>query len=481
MLQGAGSHPSSSSPVPASSSPSGPSAHCTPNVTQHPSSALEKYLSVHFRVPNERNRLQVHVLSDHYVEADWAGESLPSSFLTPSEYLQTRHLILVSQFQPAHLASPDSRRKLDGSVLVMGLCVVEYAARSMGSASRCYIQYVDTTGMVRPRGLQGAMTRSLLKAYMCYAQGVLQVSCLHLFASPKPSLLFAGSEESTKKAVLSGRQLISWWLALLTETMTYIMSSNSSSKTLSSTTCTIYAYAPGEELLPASTRHTRHCIDKLQFRYTSPTLQFIYGVPYRGEDSALEKIPAFQDDPKWRHLEALLESPGNDGVGDGSRKRQKREESSSALTVREFFQTLGYRSDFAHDHSALISACFNHTEHAQSPSQLRRSNSATSALNVLKTLTFESETESYRSSARILALMKIMDVAGHQLGSDQLEDENMDPMEAPAATSRFKEMLTLLQPASENGSSAAGRLEHSSSQVSDLQNFVKRKAPRNVP
>lgn len=448
MLGGNSSHPSSE-----------PSSSSSP---LHPQDGLEKYLLDHLRIPAERStgsRLQFHVVSDHFFESDWKDVSLPSAFISPKEYLKTRHLIFVSQFQPVHLNSPGSARTGDAMAIVLGLCVVEYALRGEGAPSRCYIQYVDTTGLVRPRSLQSALTRSLLRAYLGYARDILHVSFVHLFASPKPSLLFAGSEAHGKKALLNGRQLISWWLALLTETFLE-----------GDAPATLFAYAPGEESLPASTRHTRHCVERLHLRYQGRMLGFHYGVPYRGDESALETVPAFQDDPKWRHLEALLDAPHETH---NSRKRQKREPAHSSLTVREFFETLCIRSDFAKDPSALICVQFHQNEQMMSfdPSFSKRSEAATSILSLLKNLTFETDYEATKSSARLVAILKMMGVPSYSIGHDSTEGADM------GCKSRFKEIISALQPATD-ASGTRSEAHNTSAPIVDLQGLIKRKAPR---
>lgn len=429
------------------------------------SSPLEEYLRAHLHV--ERARLNCHVLTDRYVEADWATEALPSPCLSPTEYLQTRHLVLLSQSQA--LGSPDKRRiETPPVTIVMGLCVVEYALRRVpavvaagarpGAPSRCYIQYVDTTGLIRPRSIQGALTRSLLKAYVRYARDVLGTACIHLFAAPKPSLLFAGSEVHGKKAVLGGRHLVSWWLVLLREAL------------LDSAQAQVFAFAPGEELLPLSARHTRQCVEKLCTRLPGGNLAFVYGIPYEPGDLAASHIPAFQDDPKWRHLEALTEGP----LEQRARKRQRREQ--PALTVREFFETLSYRSDFVQEGAALLCACFSDPHghmHAAEEQPAARSEAATCVLRVLQTLTFESEQEALRSSARLLAMLRVLGIPGFPLSDERSANENHDENGQCGEQQRFRDLLALLQPADHGGAHARVMQP-----VSDLQSFVKRKIPR---
>lgn len=312
----------------------------TPLLPNSSSSSLEKYLQEHLKIPHDKGRLSCYVLSDHYVESDWALESRPSAFISATEYLKTRHLILVSQ---CYLGSPE-KKKFESPCLVLGMSVIEYAYSMMtdrpGIPSRAYIQYVDSTGMMRPRNLQGVLSRKLVECYIKYARDILKVNFIHLFASPKPSLLFAGSEVIGKKTVHGGRHLISWWLALLNHSL-----ADYPINTL------IYAFGPGEELLPLSTRHTQHCIEKLSRRVPAPF--FIYGFPYKLDDPVQDHIPTFEDDPKFRHMEALL---GCKNQEDRPRKRQRREQPH--LTVREFLETLSYRSDFSQDHSALICVHF---------------------------------------------------------------------------------------------------------------------------
>jgi len=206
--------------------------------------------------------------------------------------------------------------------------------------------------MMRPRNLQGILSRKLVECYIKYARDILKVNLLHLFASPKPSLLFAGSEVIGKKTIHGGRNLISWWLALLNHSL-----ADYPVNTL------IYAFGPGEELLPLSARHTQHCIEKLCRRISGPF--FVYGFPYNLDDPVQDHIPTLEDDPKFRHMEALL---GCKNQGDRPRKRQKREQPH--LTVREFFETLSYRSDFSQDHSALI--CVHFEQSCQSSTDVNQ-------------------------------------------------------------------------------------------------------------
>ncbi len=429
----------------------------------HPTdSILEKYLQAHLKLPHqEKGHLHCHVLSDHFSEKDWAAESFPSPFISATEYLSARHLILIFQTQ---IGSPD-KKWLEGPVLVLGLCVVEYAHRCHSSShtshlkqsgimTRSYIQYVDTTGLIKPRSLQGLLTRNLVKTYIRFARDVLQVSHIHLFASPKPSLIFAGTEQIGKKALLAGKQLISWWLAILTDSLS------------DSEHCNLFAFSPGEEPLPASAKFTRICVDRLS-RYNSPHFNVHYGMPYRPENEALSHIPAFQDDPKWRHIEALSEHL----IEKTSRKRQRREMSS--LTVREFFETLAYRSDFAKDHSALICASFNQNSSVVCQTPIRHSESATCVLNILKTISFESENEAFKSSSRVLGLIKILGSIGFPIDVWNVM-ENLEN-QCPEQSDRFKTVFNLLNHTSDQ---IHHHFRHSSENISDLQSLIKRKTPR---
>jgi hypothetical protein len=415
----------------------------------------------------------------------------PSPLLSPREFLRSRHLILLSQslstasqqaiqhasgFAGHHadpammmVPPPSPRRKHDPSAFILGLCVVEYEARDTpGHTTRAYIQYVDTTGMVRPRSLQGLLTRNLLKAYIRYARDILHAGHLHLFASPKPSLLFAGSEAMGRKGCLGGRALISWWLALLADTLQDRADGNAR----------VFAYAPGEELSLPTAHHTRHCIQRLQQCYaTKPNaVGWCYGMPFDPEAAALTAIPAFEDDPMWRHLEALLDDCGNPVDDDGMRARKRLKQDSRVVTVREFMRTLGCRAEFSSDHAALMCVAFGPPS---SPSRTQPDGSgkadlASCGLRLLRTVTFCTEQEAVRATQKTLTLLRMMGV-GAGSGAFDLAREPED-----GSSDHFKRVLEMLQPANAGSDCLASSAGVQPVPVVDLQATVRRKVPRHV-
>jgi len=96
---------------------------------------------------------------------------------------------------------------------------------------------------------------------------------------------------------------------------------------------------------------------------------------------------------------------------------------------------------------------------------------------MLKTLVFDSEAEAMRSSAKVLALIRIVGVLGFQIGSD-CEQENMNSIQngSPKAICRFKEILHLLQPQS---SPCLKTDDHRvAAPIIDLTGSIRRKLPR---
>lgn len=470
-----------------SSGTSSPSPTHNPTTFSH-SRNLAKYLEAHLKVPTEnRSKIHCHLLSDHYTEADWTQDqniphspTSPNPYLSPSEFLRNRHLILLSQSlssvnqQAIQIASGFSannspmespRRKLDPTAFILGLCVVEYESRECpGRTSRVYIQYVDTTGMIRPRSLQGAITRNLLKTYIRYARDILQTSNLHLFASPKPSLLFAGSEGMGRKSCLGGKALISWWLALLHDVL---VQDGSLAK--------VYAYAPGEELSLPTAHHTRHCIQRLQQQQfmKGSSVEWAYGMPFDPEASALASIPAFEDDPLWRHLEALIDDNALEGQFEG-RPRKRLKQEARVVSVREFMRTLGCRAEFSSDHAALIAVTFPPRSPSRASSLLTdqtcKSDVASCGLRLLRTVTFSNEQEAVRSTQKVLTLLRMMGAmnASFDIGKESDCDD--------ASGDDFKGIIELLQPTGPDCMMAP----NVHLPVVDLQSTVRRKVPRHV-
>lgn len=460
-----------------------------------------KYLEAHLRVPHSGGststpKIHCTVLTDHYTEADWTQDQNiphsptgPNPLLSPREFLRSRHLILLSQTlssasqQSIQLTSgfadhtagsslmmvppPSPRRKHDPAAFILGLCVVEYEARdNPGCTTRAYIQYVDTTGMVRPRSLQGTLTRHLLKTYIRYARDILQAGHLHLFASPKPSLLFAGSEAMGRKSCLGGKALISWWLALLADTL----------QDRGDGGARVFAYAPGEELSLPTAHHTRHCIQRLQQYYSAKSnVEWCYGMPFNPDAAALTAIPAFEDDPMWRHLEALLDDCNTPGeFEERARKRVKQE--SRVVTVREFMRTLGCRSEFSSDHAALLCVAFgprSSSSRAQ-PDNSGKADLASCGLRLLRTVTFCSEQEAVRATQKTLTLLRMMGVGS---GSDAF-DLAREPEDG--SSDDFKRVLEMLQPASAGSDCLSTSPNVQPVSVVDLQATVRRKVPRHV-
>lgn len=397
---------------------------------------LRKYLERALLVREAKGRLYSHVLTDIYGPETWADEPVGPR-KGHFEYLRARQTILIFQTgptgSPLPLSSPNRRGQ---QTLVMGMTAWEYCWLADSTLhSRSYIQYVDTTGLYRPRRGQGTITRAVISAYLRYARDVLGVSSIHWYAAARPSLLFGGSEELPRKKVLDSVSLLNWWISLIQSLMERERESGAGS-------CDGYFYLPAEESVPAVAQCARVNLSQLNRLNGSKCipLRWHYG-PALGDgagggwDADQSNIPLFEDDPKWRHIEVFTEyiRSGTTPVGSNcyeerQNKRQKREPGHHS-TVREFYQTLPYRTEFRQDPcSALMAVKFTVMEGRRSPYfGGRRGELAAFASKLLKTLSFATESETLKSSLRLWSWLKLMgsnpfEISVYQAEMGQLDD-----------------------------------------------------------
>lgn len=179
------------------------------------------------------------------------------------------------------------------------------------SKEHAYIQYVDTTGLYRPRRRQSALTKAVVQFYLEHAQKT-GVGTISMYASAKPSFVFGGSEAIDEKRPLPPIKLINWWIACLSS-----LDSNHR----------CYAYSPFEER-----SGSRRLARRLPAGWK-------YGYPYHPA-AHFSVIPVFasQDDPKWQHHSCMLAS-GRD---------------AAEMTVSEFWQTMQLRDEFRQEPSAFF-------------------------------------------------------------------------------------------------------------------------------
>lgn len=186
------------------------------------------------------------------------------------------------------------------------------------SKEHAYIQYVDTTGLYRPRRRQSALTKAVVQYYVEHAKA-LGISAISMYASAKPSFVFEGSEAIDEKRPLPPIKLINWWIACLSS-----LDSNHR----------CYAYSPFEER-SGSKRLARRLPAGWKYGYPHPP------------DAHFSVIPVFarQDDPKWQHHSCMLAS-GQD---------------AARMTVSEFWQTMQLRDEFRQEPSAFFTIQLAHS------------------------------------------------------------------------------------------------------------------------
>lgn len=468
-----------------------------------PASTLREYFERHLKVPEARGRLSLHVLTDTFRLEDWHSERLGPR-RGPREHLQARHTILLFLGATAPIASPAASppRRRGEQVLVLGLSCWEYAW-SEGEArapSRAYIQYVDSTGMFRPRRAQGALTRAVLTTYLHYCRDVLRVAFVHLLASPKPSLLFPGSENLPRKRLLDGPHLINWWMSLVqaaamqppAEEGDDEAEAEAASANLLASPIVMggfrrlrppsppppmeaFVYSAVEEGLsshPQSLRTNLQILNRICLE-TGTNARWHWGWPYDAQQGQ-DAIPLFEDDPKWRHYEAALED-----LNDRPAKRQRRDQ--TGVTVKEFFETIACRSEFRHELSVFLVLKFP-LNLAVRPSALPRNNFRPSGVagdfalfisKLLLTLKFGTEADALRSSMCIWSWLKLR-------GVTPLEVEPSPPEEIQEHSLRFHQIARHLeQPRgiSNNGSSTAISGSGGTA-FNDLQALIRRKPHR---
>lgn len=458
-------------------SENGEGTFASPTIPAHSvgNEQLRKYLERTLAVREARGRLYCHVLTDIYGSETWRDEPVGPR-KGHFEYLRARQTILIFQMSPTGsplpLSSPNRRGQ---QTLVMGMTAWEYCWLADPTIhSRSYIQYVDTTGLYRPRRGQSALTRAVVGAYLRYTRDVLGVSSVHWYAAARPSLLFAGSEGLPRKKVLDSVSLLNWWISLIQSIM-------EREKEPAAGNCDGYFYLPAEELVPAVAQCARVNLSQLNRVNSSKCvpLRWHYG-PAIGDreggswDADQSNIPLFEDDPKWRHIEVFTEYVQSGAIAAGSNceerqnKRQKREVGHHP-TVREFYQTLPCRTEFRQDPcSALMAIKFAGTEGRTSPYfGGRRGELAAFASKLLKTLSFVTEPETLKGSLRLWSWLKLMgsnpfEITVCQAEMSQLDDED---------DRRFSEILRSFARPQDLGTI----FDSNSFVYHDIQSLVKRK------
>lgn len=403
------------------------------------SSPLRKFLETHIVLPAEvRNRLYCQVVTDSYLEADWKSESIGPR-RGHGEFLLARHGVFIfmagagassgavtAALGVARLSPCSSpTRKKNDHVLVLGMTAWEYALNGSESPSRAYIQYVDTTGLFRPRKLQRSLTRAVVCGYLRYCRQIIKVNYVHLFASAQPSLLFSGSELFPRKRVLESAKLINWWLAL-------IHSSFALPETLPawqrdhSMPLQGFVYFPGEESFPLLTQSLKANLYTLN---RLGGLQWHYNHPFQASSPAATSIPFFEDDPKWRHYEAAVP------VGDAEERPTKRlrRQVEAPISVEEFFKSMACRIEFGRDPSAFIILQFpeNHTKAISAGSVyykggiLRRTELAMFASKLLRTMRFDGEGVATKSSMCLWSWLKLRGSTPFELKTEGARDDEV--------------------------------------------------------
>lgn len=429
-------------------------------------SPLRKYFEQNLRLPSGiKSRVLCHILSDVYRLEDWKDEAVGPR-RTTREYLQTRHLVLFfipggggltpGRISPSQGASPNKKRVTEYQ-LVMGFTAWEYYFRDRPNVpSRAYIQYVDTTGMFRPRRLQGSLTRAALSVYLRYCREVLQVSGVHLFASAKPSLLFNESDQLARKRILDGGRLVNWWLALIDSTFSSIIEVPSFVQH-NYLPPRGFAFCAGEESMPIFAQMLRNNLATLN-RFGH--VHWSYGHPY-GDDEDVSMIPLFEDDPKWRHYEAIIEY-GEERPA----KRQRRE--TDQMCINQFFNSMGIRMDIRQDPSAFLIIQFpeNISGIPFNMSIMRKNEIAAFASKLLQTLTFRNDSEVVKSSMKLWSWLKLMATTPFEVICEK------DP-DADEEADRFRSLLIQLQARCDINN----RIESSAIPM-DCQVLIRRKIPK---
>ena len=271
--------------------------------------------------------------------------------------------------------------------LVIGMSVHEYCAVETGKMTKSYIQYIDTTGMYRPRECQSRLTRSLVQTYIMYCRQILRVQSVHLMASSKPSFLFAGSEFMATKGKLSTAKLVKWWLSVVEDAHAKVESP-----------VQISLWSPGEDLVEDD--RTKERVER-RGRQGNKNNSWSYGPFYKPGDKLVDVVPLFEDDPMLKHFQSFYE--------DCKMDKQKVE----ALKAKTFMETLGLRPEFRNQcHSTFFVVEYpdnkdkglqNLTSKDAKPTQL-----ASFAAKMLGNLTFEDEAKCLDASSKITSWLKFM-------------------------------------------------------------------------
>jgi hypothetical protein len=351
------------------------------------------------------------------------------------------------------------KRKGD-HVLVMGMTAWEYASNERPEVPiRSYIQYVDTTSLYRPRKLQGSLTRSVLSGYLRYCREVIKVPFVHLFASAKPSLLFAESELLPRKKVLDSAILVNWWLAVMQTTFMGVEGAPAFVQE-SYVAPRGFVYCPGEENMLLMTQTIKQNLEALN---RLDGIKWTYGLPYDQQES-YERVPLFDDDPKFRHYEASLET-----AEERPAKRQRRE--INTTTVGVFFSSLALRIEFRQDPSALIAIHFpeNVSNGTVIGKVARKGELASFSCKLLDTMKFGTEGDALKSSMRMWSWLKIMGSNPIELNKDHDAENSDDGVITCESDQRFHEIGGHLVTRTDFLSSALA--------VTDVQTLIRRKLP----
>lgn len=177
-----------------------------------------------------------------------------------------------------------------------GLESYEYVLRKEGDKDRhiVYISKVDTTSPFH--GLTGRVVQS-------YISSLPTGSSIFIFARAQPQYLFAKSADNKSKAVLSDRDLVSWWLHVLNKVPEK---------------CSGWWSIPG--LDDASSALIEIGARKREWK-PSDHIKWKYGTSYDPDSEADLVIPKFDDDAKSRLLRSMAEDK---------------------LTVQDFWNLLAY-------------------------------------------------------------------------------------------------------------------------------------------
>jgi hypothetical protein len=184
-----------------------------------------------------------------------------------------------------------------------------------------YIQWIDTSGLTKPRGLQSSITRGLLWGYYDFLT-TIGISYVSLFATPHQdyqigntnstlmSFIFKGSEMNPRKNQLVGKDVAHWWLRHFFQ---YKKEKNRESQ--------IYLFRPC-----ASNNEKEAFIGGENIAYTP-------GLPFKIDCAS--SIPLFPDDPIASHLASFIKE------GEGTEKIHEKTFVSSLAFRQEYQRCVG--------------------------------------------------------------------------------------------------------------------------------------------